>query len=215
MATGSPMTDRRIRSFEKALMELMRSNDPKDMTILKQAISRIAGDPKTRAQYDEITSAFNPLEGVHLNSYIPMQYKEGWTPQQVLKKANNTINLQNIIGDLLQAAGTAGNIKNQALAQGLQNVAATRGQHERELYGANASDYAAALGAPTASGLGNIEQAILGIFADRIHGNAALKRQAEMQAVVDAYNRNVGGSGLFFDARRKMGTDAPATSNIK
>lgn len=207
------LTKEQSKVLMNYLNNAIKSNDTGTLT---KVLNAIVGDASTRAQYDELTSDFNPLKGLEMYSYMPMKkWLPDETPQQVLERTNNMINLQNILGDIMTGIGGTLNIKNQAQAQALQNMANTRGNRERELYGANASDYAAAVGAPAASGLGNVEQLLSGIFANRIYGNAALKRQAEMQAVLDAYNRNVGGTGLYFDARRKTAEQMPGMSNIK
>lgn len=196
----------------KYLDEALSRQDPASNDAVVKVISRIFGNQDTRELYDKLASSFNPLQGVHLNSYMPMKtgkHKDGtdWTPQEILEKRNKQINYENILGDAASILGTTLGAKDMATGRVFQNMANTRGQRERELYGANSTDWGAAAGAPMAQALGTVWQTIGNTVANRLYGDAALKRQAEMQAVMDAYNRNVGGTGLFYDARRKAGED--------
>lgn len=209
--------------LDRFLSTLMDSKDPAAQDTLKNVINKMVGNQSTRQLYSQLMNQYDPLAGLDKTSYMPMKKRTkktrdkdtgqietvDETPQEMLSRTNKYITLQNIIGDIFTGLGGTLNIKNQAKAQALQNMANTRSNRERELYGANAADYAAAVGAPAASGLGQFEQLLTGLVANRIYGDAALRRQAEMQAVLDAYNRNVGGSGLFFDARRKTGEQIP------
>lgn len=211
---------RQIDKFREYLETIMTSDSENDKRLLNEVVERVFGDPKTRAAYTELTTKFNPLEGLQNYGYRPMKLKakkDGTTetPQEMLNRYNRFNDITDIIGDLFQGIGGALAIKNQAKGQALQNIANTRSQRERDLYGANATDYAAALGAPAAQGLADVEKLLSSLISARIHGNAALSRQAEQQAVLDAYNRNVGGTGMYFDARRKTDGTVPGISNIK
>ena len=206
---------------EKLLMYLdqaMRGATQSDKDTLAKVISTIFGNTETREMYDTLAKNFNPLKGINMTSYMPMKSTkkvfnketgkheiQNLTPQEMIQNTNTKINLGNIIGDVFAGLGGVANAKNQALSRVFQNLADTRSSREREIYGANSRDSAAAVGAPAAQALGAIEQLVTGLVANRLYGNAALRRQAEMQAIMDAYNRNVGGTGLFFDARRKSG----------
>ena len=206
--------------LNKYLDKILNSNDPEDKAVLTRVITKLFGDKETREIYDNLAGNFDPLKDVDKYTYMPMKRKakksgEPETSQELLERTNNKINLQNILGDIVTGAGLVANAKNQTLSRVFQNNAATRSNREREVYGGNTADKVAAIAAPVASGLGSAEQALTGLIANRIYGNAALRRQAEMQAVMDAYNRNVGGTGLFFDARRKAGEGTLMPSNAK
>ena len=206
--------------LNKLLDSLEGDNSAAAQEVLNRAIIKLAGHDATRKAYEEVSKNFNPYEGIQNYGYRPMKPKKNKdgteeTPQDTINRYERHDQLRSILGDIFQGVGSTLAIKNQAKSQALQNVANTRSQRERELYGANASDYAAAMGAPAAEGLAKVEQLVASLLNARIQGDVALSRQARQQAILDAYQRNVGASGMFYDARRKTDGLAPGMGNIK
>ena len=212
------ITDAERQTFFKVLNDINTWKNNGNTELLQTFVDAITRDKSIAGM---ISKNLGPIKNPQANwdklMYYPTSFKKSngkgkLSDEQKKKKVWNNIRLQNFFGDAMTGVGGALNLKNQALSRSLQQKAnQSASDRQRELYGATPEDRAAASASPMLSALGNIEQLIFSLIANRAYQGAAEKRSAYLQAIMDAYNNNVGMSGTYADARRHM-IDLPANS---
>ena len=142
---------------------------------------------------------FNKIKDPKTGKYRQM------TDQEKREKIWHIINRDSWIGNAALGTGTAlANIAN-AQSRALDNSAKISASDEqRARFGATPSDRAAAAASPLARARANIWQTLGAIINDALHKQTQDERASFLQALSDSMYNNMGMSGQYADARRKL-----------
>lgn len=203
-----------VNQMYKVLSGLSQSNPD----LLSAVVTAVAQDKGLLKQFQKGMGHIpvsGPQKGWDKLMYTPIKFNKIKDPktgkwrslsdQEKRDKVWQIINRDSYLGDLSLGLGTAfSNLANAQSKAVDKSADLSASNEQRARFGATASDRAAAAVSPFARARANTWQAIGSILSNRFWQQAADERAAMLQAMQDAMYNNMGMSGQYADARRKL-----------
>lgn len=172
--------------------------------VLKQFQKGMGHIPIRKPQSGWDKLMYTPFKFTKIKDPQTGKYRQ-MTDQEKRDKVWHIITRDSWLGDLALGTGSALSNLANATSRAVDNSAKLSASDEqRARFGATPSDRAAAAMSPFAKARANTWNAISAIISNRLHQQAADMRASYLQAMQDSMYNNMGMSGQYADARRKL-----------
>lgn len=187
-----------------AMIDAITTAILQDKGLLKQFQKGMGHIPIKKPQSGWDKLMYTPFKFTKIKDPQTGKYRQ-MTDQEKRDKVWHIITRDSWLGDLALGAGSALSNLANATSRAVDNSAKLSASDEqRARFGATPSDRAAAAMSPLAKARANTWNALGAIISNRLHQQAADMRASYLQAMQDSMYNNMGMSGQYADARRKL-----------